>query len=145
MSRRRFAFLAIAAAGILAGAPAVAFKSPADAPAAWRDYAALVKSRVQDWLSGDDEPAKRLRASLDARAPERGAATRFVARLWFLADGEVTRAEFEGVEAAAAVELRALVLHRRIGAPPPADMAQPMHLQLSLQVESHAALPERRG
>jgi hypothetical protein len=140
--RLRCSLFAIVASGVLACAPAVAFKSTVEAPAAWRDYAVLVKGRVQDWLSGDDERARRLRAALDARASERSAASRFVARLWILSDGEVTRAEFDGVEAATVAELRALLLHRRIGAPPPPDMLQPLHLRLTLEVESHAFLLE---
>ncbi|WP_155931221.1 MULTISPECIES: hypothetical protein [Methylosinus] len=145
MPRRILSLCAIVAAGVLACAPASAFKSPNDAPAAWRDYSAMVKSRVQDWLSGEDEAARRLRASLDGGRQQRGTTTRFVARLWFLANGEVARAEFTGVDAAAVVELRALLLHRRIGAPPPADMLQPLHLQLSLQIENRASTDAGRG
>jgi hypothetical protein len=145
MTRRLFSLCALVAAGVLASAEASAFKASNDAPAAWRDYSALVKSRVQDWLSGEDEAARRLRASLDGRGQQSGATTRFIARLWFLADGEVARAEFAGVDAAAVVELRALLLHRRIGAPPPADMLQPLHLQLSLQIENRASTDAGRG
>jgi hypothetical protein len=128
---------AIVAAGsvtALFAAPTESFLPSDSAPAQWTRYASLVRSRVQDWLSADDERTRRLRASIEAHSQSRGAATPFVARLWFLDDGEISRAEFEGIAEADIVDLRALLASRKVGAPPPADMLQPLRLKLSLQV-----------
>lgn len=130
--------LGMAAAGALApagpaAAQTAAYRPSDGVPAAWRDFALLVKSRLQDWLAQDDEPVLHFRASLDAHSKsDRGAPT-IVARVWIMADGKVERAEFDGLEAADAVELRAILAQKNVGAAPPADMMQPLHLRLSLQ------------
>lgn len=127
----------VVATGALLPGPAptqaAAYRSLEGAPAAWLNYASLVQRRVQDWLGQDDEPGRRLRASLEARSQQQGATPSFIARLWILANGKIERADFEGIDVAEAVALRALFAGRDVGEPPPADMSQPLHLKLSLR------------
>lgn len=129
--------LGVAAGALLSSAPlaaqTLAYRPSDGAPAAWREFALLVKSRLQEWLArDDDEAARHFRTSLDAHSKADRAPT-IVARIWVTADGKIERAEFDGLEVADAVELRAILAQKNIGAPPPADMMQPLHLKLSLQ------------
>lgn len=119
-----------------APAPAAAYHSADGAPAAWRDYALLVGRRVQDWLGQDSEQTRRLRMSLEARSQQNASTSTIVARLWILANGTVERVDSEGFDPADAEALRALLTRQEVGAPPPADMSQPLHLKLSLQAQN---------
>ncbi|TDX61392.1 hypothetical protein EDE12_11545 [Methylosinus sp. sav-2] len=129
----------VAASALLHGAApaqAAAYHSADGAPAAWRDYALLVGRRVQDWLGQDSEQTRRLRMSLEARSQQNASSSTIVARLWILANGTVERVDLEGFDPADAEALRALLTRQEVGAPPPADMSQPLHLKLSLQAKN---------
>ncbi|OAI30437.1 hypothetical protein A1351_09185 [Methylosinus sp. R-45379] len=129
----------VAASALLHGAApaqAAAYHSADGAPAAWRDYALLVGRRVQDWLGQDSEQTRRLRTSLEARSQQNASPSTIVARLWILANGTVERVDLEGFDPADAEALRALLTRQEVGAPPPADMSQPLHLKLSLQAKN---------
>lgn len=130
---RRLAFVmtAIAPVAIPAASQSTTYVRSADAPIAWREFALIVRERLQAWLAQDEDPVRRFRASLE----ERGITT-LAARVWLLANGEIARVEFDGVAASGAAELAPFLARRAIGAAPPADLLQPLHLALSLQGKS---------
>lgn len=130
--------LGIAAAGALVPAgpvtgQTIAYRSSEDAPPAWREFALLVKTRLQDWLARDDEAIRRFMASLEARSKGRDAPATIALRIWVTADGQIERAEFDGLDSQSAVELRSLLARKDIGAKPPGDLMQPLHLRVALQ------------
>lgn len=137
--------LGVATAGIFlpgAASPQTAVYRPSDgAPAAWREFALLVQARVQDWLAGEDQAARGFRASLETRKEGGGATTTVVARLWIKADGKIERADFDGLEAPQAAELRTLLTQKNVEAAPPLDMLQPLHLKFALRENDAPARP----
>ncbi len=108
--------------------------APEQAPAAWVAYAETVNAQVIAWLGAEDEGAVRLRAYLDGTRPAPDQPTApFVLRLWITPDGTIDRTEFPAfAEPQADADLRALLLGRAIGTPPPPGMLLPLRLELSL-------------
>ncbi|HEY8064502.1 MAG TPA: hypothetical protein VIF40_07195 [Methylosinus sp.] len=136
---KRLGLAIVAASASLQGAAptqAAVYHTADSAPAVWRDYAVLVGRRVQDWLGQDGEQTLRLRMFQEALSQQSVAPSTILVRLWILANGTVERVELEGYDPADAEALRALLARQEVGAPPPADMPQPLHLKLSLQAKN---------
>lgn len=117
-------------------AKAQSFRSVADAPAAWNDYAANLRQRSQAALSSNDGEARRLREALErmhAAAGGDSGPAELTVRLWIMASGQVDRVSFPSLSDAAADDsLRTLLMRVSAGAPP-SGMLQPIRLKLSLE------------
>ncbi len=136
--------------GLLGGVGAVAattsaaaqqgdYRPAAEAPAAWQTFARQLQGRFQQRLAADDDAARRFHDQLDKRGDADSAAPVAVTvRTWILPDGKVDRLEFNGLDPAAAVDLRALLTRDNVGAPP-SDMLQPLHLRLTLRSDDQPA------
>ncbi len=111
-------------------------RSPQDVPASWRDFAQRVQARCRDWLAADDDLVKRFHVSMENLPAKDSGATAVVAKLWIAPDGKIDRADFEGLDSAASVNLRAILMSHELGEQPPADMLQPLRLKLSLGSKS---------
>jgi hypothetical protein len=134
-------------AGLGAGTTSVTaqqsdYRAAAAAPAAWQQFAKQLQDRLQQRLTVDDEGARRFQDDMAKRA---GASTAtpagVIARTWILPDGKIERIEFDGLDSAVAVDLRALLSRGDVGVPP-SDMLQPVLLRLSLRPNSQ---PGRGG
>lgn len=136
--------------GLLGGVGAVAgttsaaaqqgdYRSAAEAPAAWQAFARQLQGRFQRRLAADDDAARRFHDQLGKRG-EAGSATpaAVTVRTWILPDGRVDRVEFNGLDPAAAINLRTLLTRDNVGAPP-SDMLQPLHLRLTLRSDDQPA------
>lgn len=144
--RRIFHSAAGAAGLIAAGADAKAspvtvpsseYQPAAAAPESWQSFARQVQGGFEQQLAGDSDAARQVQEYLvddylARRKIDTGAApARFVVRAWIKADGKVNRIEIEGIgDAGAAADLRALLIDRDVGVPPP-GMLQPLHLRLT--------------
>lgn len=122
-------------AGLLALSWACTAASAPPAPQHWLDYAGSASLQFQAWLSDDaDERVQRLHAWLRQRDTNdrlMGGTVPVVVQVWIAPDGAVQRLEFASLgQSQADADLRAL-LARRL-ATPPADMRQPLVLQLSV-------------
>jgi hypothetical protein len=109
------------------------YRSAAEVPAAWREFAERLQASFQDRLATDEE----VRLFQDYIAKRSGGvsttALALVVHAWVLPDGKVERIEFDGLDDNnLAVRLRTLLALGNVGAPPP-DMLQPLHLRLSLR------------
>lgn len=121
----------------LATVPSGEYQPAAAAPEVWQAFARQVQVRFEQQLSGDSDRARQVqdylvKDYLARRNIDIGAApARFVIRAWVKADGKVDRIEIDGIgDATAAAELRALLIDRDVGVPPP-RMLQPLHLRLT--------------
>ena len=118
-------------------APALAAPSHA-VPQHWLRYAERVSNQFQSWLDDPlSESVVRLHAWLQERLLREGQAippAPLVVRVWIEADGRVERLEFDSLgNAQADADLRSLLTAEPLSAPPPADMPQPLTLQLDLE------------
>jgi hypothetical protein len=143
--KRIFRFVAATAGLLAAGMGAEAspiavgntnYRPASAAPSAWQAFARQLQGRVEQRLAGDDERARHFQDYLTSRSEGAGASpVTFVVRTWILADGQVHRVEFDGIDDADVVGgLRALLIGGNVGAPPP-EMLQPLHLRLSLRAK----------
>ena len=105
-------------------------------------FARQLQGQVEQRLAGDDAKARHFQDYLTKRSQESDASPlTVVLRTWILADGQVHRVEFDGIDDRGAVDdLRALLVDGNVGAPPP-EMLQPLHLRLSLRARD----PSRQG
>lgn len=112
------------------------YRSPNAVPAAWTRYAQLVQYRFKEWLAADDEVAYRFHLFLENRAVgEDTPPAALVVKVWIAKDGAVQRVEFPSLQNQQAdADLRAILTQGNIGEPPPADLLQPLHLKLALQM-----------
>jgi hypothetical protein len=120
-------------AGGLAGPqPAIAqeYRASTEAPAEWRAYAQRLQGLFRDELT-DDDIIRSLAAARDKAAKENLPAT-FTVRAWVAANGKVERLEFSGLDETTTSAVRARLMRTDVGASPPVDMLQPLHLKLSL-------------
>jgi hypothetical protein len=122
------------------GAPSVAtaqdtaYRSASAAPASWQEFAKQLQVRFAQRLVSDDEGAAKFRDYLTKRAEAGITPLKPGVRVWVLPNGKVERLEFDGLgDDDVAVNLRALLMRGNVGAPP-ADLLQPLHLRLSLQL-----------
>jgi hypothetical protein len=141
MFRSAAASAGLLAAGVGAEASPLAvdngnYRSAAAAPESWQAFARQLQGQVEQRLAGDDAKARRFQDYLTKRSQASDAAPlTVVLRTWVLADGEVQRVEFDGIDDAdATADLRALLVGGNVGAPPP-EMLQPLHLRLSLRAK----------
>jgi hypothetical protein len=123
----------VAAGAPLSSARAFAsdYRSPQEAPVAWRDYAWIIKGRLQEWLAQDEERMRQFRASFDAHSRLNGAAPAILAQIWVAKDGKIERVISDELKTPRSVQLSAILVGRNIGAKPPLDMVQPLNLRLS--------------
>jgi hypothetical protein len=123
---------------LVASLPAVQAQTP---PQHWLDYAQSASDQFQTWLSDDSSDlVVRLHAWLEQRDTNdrlMGTSMPVIARVWISAQGWVERVEFESLgDPQADADLRALLSRKPLSAPPPADMRQPLVLQLRLDAVS---------
>lgn len=111
-------------------------------PAHWLRYALHVSKQLQQRLSDPaDAAVQRLHGWMQERvlAADTPLSQQLVARLWIAADGRVERLEFTPLgKAEADADLRGLLTAQPLEAGPPADMGQPLLLQLDLQLLERA-------
>lgn len=109
------------------------YRSAAQVPQAWREFALQLQSKFVQRLASDQDAVGRLAKEMAGGAEATSAEARTVTlRAWVLPDGKVERLEFDGLDPSVAVGLRALLSDVDGGSPPP-DMLQPVHLRLSLR------------
>jgi len=121
-----------AAGGLAASQSAIGqeYRASAEAPAEWRAYAQRLQGLFKDELSDDD--MIRSFAAAGDKAAKQNVPASFTVRAWVAADGKVERLEFSGLDAATTSAVRARLMRTDVGASPPDDMLQPLHLKLSL-------------
>lgn len=107
------------------------------APAAWQAFSTMLRGRFEAQFAADDV-VQMVEKALAQQGKPGGAADTVTVRAWILPSGEVSRVEFNDVDPALAVQLRALLSGVNAGGPPPADMLQPVHLRLALRPKEHA-------
>ncbi|KVK88980.1 hypothetical protein WJ47_35075 [Burkholderia ubonensis] len=113
-----------------------------DAPAAWADYAQRVAQRLAAALDGTDAAASRLRARLERDASrseddEHGDAPPALRlKAWLDRRGNIERVESAPAFAPdVAADLRSALVGRRVGAPPPRGMTQPVVVRVRVAVQ----------
>src|ERR1700743_2839395 len=104
------------------------YRASAAAPAEWRAYAQRLQGLFRDELS-DDDIIRSLAAARDRAAAEK-LPTTFTVRAWITQDGKIARLEFSGLDETTTSAVRARLMRTDVGASPPADMLQPIHLKL---------------
>lgn len=114
-----------------ASAQQLDYRPAAEAPAAWRAFAAELQTRLQERLANDDEATRRFHAFMEQN--NKSAITSVTVRTWVAQNGRIERIEFDSIDdATVTVNLRALLADTSVSAPP-ADMLQPLRLRLGLQ------------
>jgi hypothetical protein len=114
--------------GVAPAAHAQSYRSSAEAPKAWNDYAFDLRRRCEAMLQSDDAAASRLRAAVAKYDPGTG----LLVSVWVAPSGQVQNAVFAGLpDADASTELKAL-LTRIVAGSPPSDLLQPIRLRLKV-------------
>ncbi|KVV22943.1 hypothetical protein WK79_01245 [Burkholderia ubonensis] len=123
-----------------------------DAPAAWADYAQRVAQRLATALDGTDAAASRLRAQLERDAArseddEHGDAPPALRlKAWLDRRGNVERVESAPAFAPdVAADLRSALVGRRVGAPPPRGMTQPVVVRVRVAVQDSSQTGQERS
>ncbi|KVD02673.1 hypothetical protein WI78_05690 [Burkholderia ubonensis] len=123
-----------------------------DAPAAWADYAQRVAQRLAAALDGTDAAASRLRAQLerDAARSEDGehgdAPPALRLKAWLDQRGNIERVESAPAFAPdVAADLRSALVGRRVGAPPPRGMTQPVVVRVRVAVQDSSQTGQERS
>ncbi|KVN71160.1 hypothetical protein [Burkholderia ubonensis] len=123
-----------------------------DAPAAWADYAQRVAQRLAAALDGTDAAASRLRAQLerDASRSEDGehgdAPPALRLKAWLDRRGNIERVESAPAFAPeVAADLRSALVGRRVGAPPPRGMTQPVVVRVRVAVQDSSQTGQKRS
>ncbi|HEX7791453.1 MAG TPA: hypothetical protein VF467_13120 [Afipia sp.] len=107
------------------------YKPAAEAPAAWRAFAAELQVRLQERLAADDEAARRFHEFMNQNNKSSPAFA--TVRAWVAQNGKLERIEFDGIDDhSVAVNLRALLAATSVSEPPP-DMLQPLRLRIGLR------------
>ncbi|KWC70589.1 hypothetical protein [Burkholderia ubonensis] len=123
-----------------------------DAPAAWADYAQRVAQRLAAALDGTDAAASRLRARLE-RDASRGeddedgdAPPALRLKAWLDRRGNIERVESAPAFAPdVAADLRSALVGRRVGAPPPRGMTQPVVVRVRVAVQDSSQTGQERS
>lgn len=140
VSRRVYRFCRLSAllGPLISSAPAQAqdFRSSAEAPTSWGQFARLVKYRFESWISADDPVANRFRDYLTGHAgKEGGLPASLTVRVWVNPDGAVERVTFPPLpDLQADADLRVVLKRGNIGEAPPPEMLQPLNLRFSLDL-----------
>ncbi|KVZ76152.1 hypothetical protein [Burkholderia ubonensis] len=123
-----------------------------DAPAAWADYAQRVAQRLAAALDGTDAAASRLRARLERDASrseddEHGDAPPALRlKAWLDRRGHIERIESAPAFAPdVAADLRSALVGRRVGAPPPRGMTQPVVVRVRVAVQDSSQTGQERS
>ncbi|AYZ62452.1 hypothetical protein EGY31_03765 [Burkholderia multivorans] len=123
-----------------------------DAPAAWADYAQRVAQRLAAALDGTDAAASRFRAQLERDAArseddENGDAPPALRlKAWLDRRGNVERVESAPAFAPdVAADLRSALVGRRVGAPPPRGMTQPVVVRVRVAVQDSSQTGQERS
>ncbi|KVL64769.1 hypothetical protein [Burkholderia ubonensis] len=123
-----------------------------DAPAAWADYAQRVAQRLAAALDGTDAAASRLRARLERDASrseddEHGDAPPALRlKAWLDRRGNIERVESAPAFAPdVAADLRSALVGRRVGAPPPRGMTQPVVVRVRVAVQDSSQTGQERS
>ncbi|KVU00313.1 hypothetical protein WK62_18930 [Burkholderia ubonensis] len=123
-----------------------------DAPAAWADYAQRVAQRLAAALDGTDAAASRLRAQLERDASrsedgEHGDAPQALRlKAWLDRRGNIERVESAPAFAPeVAADLRSALVGRRVGAPPPRGMTQPVVVRVRVAVQDSSQTGQERS
>ncbi|KVG72994.1 hypothetical protein [Burkholderia ubonensis] len=123
-----------------------------DAPAAWADYAQRVAQRLAAALDGTDAAASRLRAQLERDASrseddEHGDAPPAQRlKAWLDRRGNIERVESAPAFAPdVAADLRSALVGRRVGAPPPRGMTQPVVVRVRVAVQDSSQTGQERS
>jgi hypothetical protein len=108
-------------------------------PETWQVFARQLQQTFEQQLAGDSDGAHRIHDYLMRRGGAADApALKLALRAWVSADGRVSRIEVDGMDdVGMRAELRALLMVRGAGAPPP-EMLQPLHLRLSLRTKDRS-------
>ncbi|KVL10708.1 hypothetical protein [Burkholderia ubonensis] len=123
-----------------------------DAPAAWADYAQRVAQRLAAALDGTDAAASRLRAQLERDAARReddedgDASPALRLKAWLDRRGNIERVESAPAFAPdVAADLRSVLVGRRVGAPPPRGMTQPVVVRVRVAVQDSSQTGQERS
>ncbi|KVT19867.1 hypothetical protein [Burkholderia ubonensis] len=123
-----------------------------DAPAAWADYAQRVAQRLAAALDGTDAAASRLRAQLERDASrseddeDGDAPPALRLKAWLDRRGNVERVESAPAFAPdVAADLRSALVGRRVGAPPPRGMTQPVVVRVRVAVQDSSQTGQERS
>ncbi|KVO41084.1 hypothetical protein [Burkholderia ubonensis] len=123
-----------------------------DAPAAWADYAQRVAQRLAAALDGSDAAASRLRARLERDAARReddehgDAPPALRLKAWLDRRGNIERVESAPAFAPdVAADLRSALVGRRVGAPPPRGMTQPVVVRVRVAVQDSSQTGQERS
>jgi hypothetical protein len=121
-------------ASTAAAQPAL-YRSAAEVPASWRDFAMELQTKLQARLTADAKAVgkiadgmRRLEHSDDATP---GA---IIVRAWMSPSGKIQRLVFDDLNGDVVTVLHTLLDNDDVGLPPP-DMLQPVHLRLSLRTK----------
>jgi hypothetical protein len=121
--------------------PAQSWRSAANAPAAWVEYANKLRVHAQSVFAQESEIAARVRERVrqiyDLAAVTGGDASQmFSVNIWVNAEGQVERANLAALpNAGMDPDLKQLLSSVSAGPPPP-DLLQPVRLQLRLGVKT---------
>jgi hypothetical protein len=119
----------LAAAVPAAGAPI----APPAAPRSWVRYAETARVTIAQWLESADAEATRFRNQFLVNSPQPSQSAPLILRLWIDDKGQVSRVDFEPfADAGMNRDLRAVIVHRTFGMPPPRGMRQPMNVAVQL-------------
>ncbi|KVD29410.1 hypothetical protein [Burkholderia ubonensis] len=123
-----------------------------DAPAAWADYAQRVAQRLAAALDGTDAAASRLRARLERDASrsedddDGDAPPALRLKAWLDRRGNIERVESAPAFAPdVAADLRSALVGRRVGAPPPRGMTQPVVVRVRVAVQDSSQTGQERS
>lgn len=134
MTMRKVAGRLLAALGLAAlpAVPAAAQSMPSiQAPEAWVAYAETVSRSVSTWLEEEGEPSLTARTYMGQVDAEAGAPRPLELKVWIGSDGRIARIDFPPfADAEANTALRAALVGRGLPTPPPADMIQPLRIEV---------------
>lgn len=116
-----------------AGAQSTDYRVSQEAPHAWREFANRVRTSLQVRLTADDDATRKLYQLLDDRKANGRSMQNAVTRVWVTPSGDIERLEFGGIDSNVALILREIFARERVSIPPPPDMLQPVHLNLSFR------------
>ena len=110
----------------------VTYRASESAPIAWREFALKVQARLHERLSAGDEVTQVVHRRLEEQANSAGDAQFLVLKVWVTPSGRVERLDADELDSETATSLRGILVQQEVGATPPSDLLQPLHLKLSL-------------